>query len=341
HPQAPQSLFDRTILAIEAVTQLAKFLTDAFQIYDLNFSKSLVTNYLNESHKMMKHALVDFPLGDARAQIVMKDESRIRVHVEMTGEKVLMDFTGTSTSRKMNLTDSAAFGACFGALVSLFDQGLPINAGSFQILEVRSPTGSLLNAKYPSPTFLGMTDGVALTANLVLGALGQVIPKKLMAPTYPGQCALDLEFDGGLHFFDTVAPGVGASTTARGEDGMHFWIRSPLQASIEEIEKRFPMRIGTVAIRQGSGGKGQHKGGDGLMKTFELTAAAQVRWALGPAIKMEGSEGGAGGAEPEIIFVFADGGKEKGESYGHRRLEAGDTIMIHSAGGASHGHSKA
>jgi N-methylhydantoinase B/oxoprolinase/acetone carboxylase alpha subunit len=185
-----------------------------------------------------------------------------------------------------------------------------------------------------------MTDGVSLTANIVLKALGDVIPKKMMASTYPGQCSLDLEFDGGLHFFDTVAPGIGASPDARGEDGMHFWIRSPLQASVEEIEKRFPMRIGTVAIRHGSGGKGQHRGGDGLMKTFELTSPAQVRWALGPPIKLDGIDGGAGGAEPEIHFVLADGRKEKGECYGHRRLEAGDIIMIHSAGGSSHGHSK-
>ncbi|HEX4924853.1 MAG TPA: hydantoinase B/oxoprolinase family protein, partial [Bdellovibrionales bacterium] len=221
---------------------------------------------------------------------------------------------------------------------SLFDQTLPINSGSFQILEVRTPSGTMLNAKYPAPTFLGMTDGVALTANMVLRAFGQIIPKKQVAPTHPGQCALDIEFDGGLHFFDTVAPGVGASSDARGEDGMQFWVRSPLQASVEEVEKRFPIQVTTIAIRASSGAKGLHRGGDGLAKTFELKAPAQVRWALGPSLKAESTEGGAVGAEPEIIFTKKDGTKERGENFGSRRLETGDMITIHSAGGNAYGH---
>lgn len=338
HPLAPQNLYERTLAAINEVHAIAKGFADGFEIYDLNFSKSLTQNYLAESHKVMKSMLSELPLGDARVQSTLKDETRIRVHVDLTGDKVLMDFTGTSASPSMNLTDSATFGACFGALVSLFDQALPINAGSFQILEVRTPSGTMLNAKYPAPTFLGMSDGVALTANMVLRAFGQVIPKKQVAPTHPGQCALDIEFDSGLHFFDTVAPGVGASADARGEDGMHFWIRSPLQASVEEIEKRFPLRVTTIAIRASSGAKGQNRGGDGLAKTFELMAPAQVRWALGPMMKLDGAEGGAAGAEPEIIFTKKDGTKERGGSHGSRRLEPGDLITIHSGGGSAFGH---
>jgi N-methylhydantoinase B/oxoprolinase/acetone carboxylase alpha subunit len=211
-----------------------------------------------------------------------------------------------------------------------------MNAGSFQVLEVRTPTGTLLNAKYPLPTFLGMTDGIGLTANLVLQAMGRIMPKKQVAPTYPGQCALDIEFEGGPHFFDTVAPGTGASSEGKGEDATHFWMRSPLQASIEDIEKRFPLRIASIVLRTGSGGKGPNRGGDGLAKTYELTQAASVRWALGPAQKIEGAEGGAsGGTAPEIHFIRKDGSKEKGASHGTIRLEAGDTITIYSAGGAS------
>jgi N-methylhydantoinase B len=340
HPQAPAQLFDKTIEAISSLQTLAKNFITSFEIYELGFSKVLVQNYLAESHKIMKTVVGEFPLGDAFSLLTLKDETRMKVHVETTGDKILMDFTGTSSNKKMNLTDSATFGACFGALVSLFDQPLPINAGSFQILEVRTPSGTLLNAKYPAPTFLGMTDGVALTANLVLRALGEIIPKKQVAATYPGQCALDLEFEGGLHFFDTVAPGTGASVDGKGEDGIHFWARSPLQASIEDIEKRFPVRITNLTIRNGSGGKGQFKGGDGLIKTYELLSPAFARWALGPSLKMEGIDGGTAGAEPEILITRKGGSKEKAETYGNGRFEAGDIITIHSAGGCSFGHSK-
>ncbi|HEX4926322.1 MAG TPA: hydantoinase B/oxoprolinase family protein, partial [Bdellovibrionales bacterium] len=110
HPLAPQSLYERTIAAIAELHSISQQFREGFDIYDLNFSKSLVQNYLAESHKVMKSMLSELPLGDSRVQSTLKDETRIRVHIELTGEKVLMDFTGTSASPAMNLTDAATFG---------------------------------------------------------------------------------------------------------------------------------------------------------------------------------------------------------------------------------------
>jgi len=42
------------------------------------------------------------------------------------------------------------------------------------------------------------------------------------------------------------------------------------------LESHYPLRINRYQIRYGSGGEGQYKGGDGLVREFEFLAPATV-----------------------------------------------------------------
>ena len=49
-----------------------------------------------------------------------------------------------------------------------------------------------------------------------------------------------------------------------------------LNTPIESLEMNYPLRIKRYQIRQGSGGQGWHRGGDGLIREFEFLAPTEV-----------------------------------------------------------------
>ena len=74
-----------------------------------------------------------------------------------------------------------------------------------------------------------------------------------------------------------------------------------LNTPIEALEYAYPFRVRRYAYRYGSGGAGQFRGGDGLIREVELLADAQVtlladRRKLRPYGLQGGEEGAAGRA---------------------------------------------
>src|SRR5690606_36250917 len=97
-------------------------------------------------------------------QVDFGKNDRLKLYTDFNGEYFTMNFQGSSAPGSFALTEAASFGACFGALVSIIDKPVPINWGSFRVLNVISPVGTFLSAKYPQPLFVGNTQGVSLIA---------------------------------------------------------------------------------------------------------------------------------------------------------------------------------
>jgi len=185
-----------------------------------------------------------------------------------------------------------------------------------------------------------MIDGCALIASAALKALSKVNTDLGIASSAVTSNIIDLEFEDGKHFFDTLAGGVGATLENDGSHGFSFWQRSRLQPSIEDLELRFPLRVNFIETRKISGGKGVHMGGDGLNKSISILAPGTLKWSLeqnkrGP----EGINGGASGTPTEMLFQSGDNKKENLKSTGEKPVKDGDTIVLKSAGGG--GHTKA
>jgi N-methylhydantoinase B len=106
---------------------------------------------------------------------------------------------------------------------------------------------------------------------------------------------------------------------------------------VEAFEHQYPLRIRGYRIRSGSGGKGRHTGGDGIIREFEFLAPAQVtiladRRLRGPY----GLAGGQAGATGRSVLVH---GKRATTLPGKTRfeVEAGDVLRIESPGGGGYG----
>jgi N-methylhydantoinase B len=111
-----------------------------------------------------------------------------------------------------------------------------------------------------------------------------------------------------------------------------------LNTPIEALEYAYPFRVRSYGYRRGSGGAGEFRGGDGLVREIELLAPAQVtllcdRRKFSPY----GLAGGEDGARGRALLISASG--DQTELPGKCTLQVGknDSIRIETPGGGGWG----
>jgi N-methylhydantoinase B len=111
--------------------------------------------------------------------------------------------------------------------------------------------------------------------DVLLGALAQAAPERI--PAASQGTMNNVSFGGaGFAWYETIAGGMGASPRAPGQSGVHTHMTNSWNTPVEAFEHAFPVLVRSYRIRRGSGGKGLHRGGDGLVREFEFRAPAEV-----------------------------------------------------------------
>src|SRR6185503_6208768 len=64
-------------------------------------------------------------------------------------------------------------------------------------------------------------------------------------------------------YYETIGAGAGAGFD--GQSAVHTHMTNSRLTDPEVLEARYPVLLEEFAIRQGSGGRGAHKGGDGVI----------------------------------------------------------------------------
>lgn len=323
HPQAPMGAGPRLRSLFEKMRRLSQ----SFVPPKINWS-----DYLNESRQEFLRLLGEIPQGETRVEQKLPGGEILRLRMEVKAEQVLFDFSGTTPSKKMGLTDAATLGACLGAMGAFFRQNLALTAATFDCLHVSAPLGSWLNSKYPTPTFRGMTEGVHRVAHLVWQALSDLATQAPVASSPASPTWISFEFEDGRRFFDCLPGGIGAHLKSEGATALHLWIRSPLVNSVEQIESMFPLQIVKIEPRHGSGGTGQFKGGDGLTKAYKLLQPARLDW-----LQSTGEVKGQKGADPGKPAQVSIGAEVLTNEVGSKSIPAGTVILVETAGGGGYG----
>ncbi len=137
----------------------------------------------------------------------------------------------------------------------------------------------------------------------------------------------------GWTYYETIGGGQGASQGANGPSGVHVGMSNTLNTPIEVLEMEHPLRVRTYALRTGSGGSGQWKGGDGVVREFE--ALAPMETTLLTERRRHGPSGGAGGLDGEAGANLLNG--QRLASKTTMRLVAGDVLRIETPGGGGWG----
>ena len=76
---------------------------------------------------------------------------------------------------------------------------------------------------------------------------------------------------------------LGATATSNGRSGVHSHMTNTRITDVEILEKRYPVIVNKFTINHNTGGKGQHNGGDGVLrellfrKTLTLSVLTERR----------------------------------------------------------------
>ena len=111
-----------------------------------------------------------------------------------------------------------------------------------------------------------------------------------------------------------------------------------LNTPIEALEYAYPFRVRRYAYRDGSGGAGQFRGGDGLIREVELLADAQVTLlADRRKFRPYGLQGGGRSCRPRIAAHCRQRRSEELPGKCSLRVSKGDILRIETPGGGGWG----
>jgi 5-oxoprolinase (ATP-hydrolysing) len=80
----------------------------------------------------------------------------------------------------------------------------------------------------------------------------------------------------GFGYYETIAGGSGAGPTWKGSSGVHTHMTNTRITDAEVFERRYPVLLREFGLRRGSGGKGRHNGGDGVVRDIEFRIPVTV-----------------------------------------------------------------
>ncbi|MBD2546891.1 hydantoinase B/oxoprolinase family protein [Planktothricoides raciborskii] len=259
---------------------------------------------------------------------------QVKVTLDKTNRSAKIDFTGTSPQQNSNFNAPAA--VCKAAVLYVFrtlvDDNIPLNAGCMKPLEIIIPEGCMLNPQYPAAVVAGNVETSQAIVDALYGALG------VMAASQGTMNNFTFGNEK-YQYYETICGGSGAGQTFNGTDAVHTHMTNSRLTDPEVLEWRFPVILESFAIRENSGGKGQYRGGNGVIRCLrfqeQMTAGILSNHRL---ISPFGLNGGSDGALGKNYVQRRDGTVEQLDSTGAVEMYPGDMFIIETPGGGGYGH---
>lgn len=301
--------------------------------------------------RRMRQALAALPPGEYAAEEWLDGDGiearpiRIAVRVRLDGGEAIVDFSGTDRQVPgcVNCPLAVTRSATVYVFACLADEALPHNAGMFEPIRVSAPRGCVVNAEHPAAVAAGNVETSQRIVDVLLRALAGAAPERIPAGASGTMASLSLggtDPANGTEFtyYETIAGGMGAWAEGAGESAVHTHMTNTLNTPIEAIEGQFPLRVVRYEIRRDSGGSGQHRGGDGIVRAIE--ALAPVSATLLADRERHGGLGLAGGSDGAGLSVHlrrCDGRMERMGSKFSVDLAAGEQLIVETPGGGGWG----
>ncbi len=311
-----------------------------------------VNAMIRGSERLMQGILGRLPAGDWRAEDFLDDDGvrpgpvaiRVAVRNDPGRRRAVVNFTGTDPQvpSSMNAVFAVTWAAVFYVFRCLLPPGAIATAGLMRSIRVIAPEGTIVNALPPAAVAGGNVETSQRIVDTLLRALAQALPGRIPAASSGTMNNVTI---GGIDprsgqpytYYETIAGGLGASPQRPGASGHHAHMTNSLNTPIEALEYAYPFRMVRYAIRRGSGGAGQNRGGDGLVREIELLGDAQVTLLSDRRVTqpwgLAGGEAGAPGATTAVV----DGKEEKLPGKCTREMREGSRLRVESPGGGGWG----
>ena len=264
-----------------------------------------------------------------RVRLTIEHDADVDLAARMT---IDFDGTGPASGGNLNAPSSVVRAAVIYVLRSLVEERIPLNGGCLAPVEVRIPAGSILDPPPGSAVVGGNVETSQRVVDVLLGALGR-------AAASQGTMNNVTFGDEAFGYYETIGGGAGATPFARGEAGVHTHMTNTRITDPEILEARFPVRLLEFGLRAGSGGAGERRGGDGIVRrycflrpvTVSLLTERRTRAPFGLA------GGGTGACGRNRVRRAHSGEVEDAPGHASLVLDANDELWIETPGGGGHG----
>lgn len=302
------------------------------------------------SEARMRAAIRQVPDGVYVGEDAVDDDGEsdaplpVRATVTVAGETIAVDFTGTAKQVGRNL--NAPFASTISAALScvkavLTSPDIPFNAGAARPVRITAPAGSLLNPNPPAPVRARM-EACFRAWNAVMKALAQAVPERAIAcgfDTTTVSVLSHLKQHGWSVYLEISGGGYGASAGADGCDAVDGPLSNCSNTPVEALDQDFDFfRVIDYRLRPDSSGEGQHRGGLGFLRRFEILAD-DVKIALYSDRFRRAPEGLRGGGPGDVGYceVNRNGQTMRLKSKDEMRLQKGDVVTLALGGGGGYG----
>jgi len=316
----------------------------------------LIEELLDYSERLVRAQLRLMPAGEFTAEDWMDDDGvtdiprklAVRLDLNPGTGSIQIEFAGSSpqVAGSVNAVRAITLSACFYVLRCLLDEDAPATEGILRPLTLVTPAASIVDARPPAAVAGGNVETSQRIVDVLLRALAKAIPDRIPAASAGTMSNLTI---GGVDprtgeaftYYETAAGGMGARPGIDGISGVQTHMTNSLNTPVEALEYAYPFRVRRYCYRDGSGGTGQFRGGDGLIREVEMLTDVQLtllaeRRRFHP-YGLEGGEEGAAGA----AWVVKSNSREETRLPGKcsRQLDAGDAVRIETPGGGGWGKS--
>lgn len=268
----------------------------------------------------------------------MDDGRPIRVKIAIEGAGIFINFTGTGTPHPNNLNAniSIVYSAVIYVLRLLCRKEIPLNEGLMQQVKVELPE-SFLHPPFEDDARLcpavvgGNTEVSQRLVDTLLKAFGT-------AACSQGTMNNFLFGNARFGYYETIGGGAGAGPSFHGRSAVHQHMTNTKITDPEELEFRYPVRLHRFARRAGSGGKGQFRGGDGIIREVEFMEPMEATLLSQHRVEEPyGMVGGEAGQAGEQYLIRKNGERVPLQGVDSAEAEAGDRIIIKTPGGGGWG----
>lgn len=328
-------------------------LTELIERYSLPVIKTAISELRKRAAEQMRLKLAEIKDGtySGTAMVdsdgVVDEPLTIQINMQKRDGELMIDFDGTSPpcAGPMNSVLATTQSSVYLAMRHIFPD-VPINAGAFDPLHIKDPEGTFLYAKYPRPVSGCAAEVSQRIAEAVFAALVPALPT--LVPAAPagssGNFALggfDPQRNTSYVMYQLSGGGYGGNHDHDGLTNGCSTIGISKTPPIEVMEQYFPVLYREYALREGSGGAGQHRGGFGIQYSIELRRGeAQASFVMDHGrVGPQGVLGGQDGA-PNTVTVWRNNepyipphlSKDQGIA-----IKAGDRVDVATPGGGGFG----
>jgi N-methylhydantoinase B/oxoprolinase/acetone carboxylase alpha subunit len=304
----------------------------------------------DHTERAVRAAISEIPDGRYAFEDALDDDGvgstpvKIAAAVTVSRGNIAIDFTGSDrqAAGSVNANFAITWSACLYTLRCMVRDDVLYNAGLSRPLSVTAPAGSIVNANPPAAVAGGNVEASQRITDVVFGALAGALPDRIPAAsqgtmnnvTFGGR---DPRTGRPFAYYETIGGGMGARPGFDGLSAVHTHMSNTRNTPVEAIEHDLPIRVTRYHIRRGSGGAGRFRGGDGLVREYEILTDTTVTILSDRRRRPPyGAQAGRPGAVGRNVLI-RDGREEELPGKIELRLRPGDALRIETPGGGGYG----